>query len=97
MKPSVTTLLAASFAAISSVAVANDSSFPQAAQEFPTIGAGDTYMYRHQDDIDAQASVEGPSSAAMFDPIQSHDTYMLRHLDDVEAQRSVPFPTSVGD
>jgi hypothetical protein len=97
MKRISTALLVASFAAISSAALATDSVLPQAAQEFPPIQSQDTYMLRHVDDIATQRGVPGPSSASMFDPIQAHDTYMLRHLSDIETQPSVPFPTSTPD
>jgi hypothetical protein len=97
MKRISTALLVASFAGMSSAALASDSVFPQAAQEFPPIQSQDTYMLRHVDDIGTQRSVPGPSNASMFDPIQSRDTYMLRHLADVETQPSVPFPTSTPD
>ena len=97
MKRTITALLFASAAALSSAALATDSPFPEAAQEFPPIGAGETYMYRHLHDVTTQASIAGPSSASMFDAIQSDDTYMLRHLDSIEGQPSVPFPASVSD
>ena len=97
MKRISTALLVASFAAMSSTALAADPVFPQAAQEYPPIQSQDTYMLRHVDDIKTQRDVPGPSSASMFDPIQSHDTYMLRHLNDVETQPTVSYPRSTPD
>ena len=94
MKRTSTVLLIAALSSIYTAALAADSVFPSAAQEFDPIVGNRSYMDRNRESARTQATFAGPTSAVMFDPIQSHDTYMLRHLRDIETQRSVPFPYS---
>jgi len=97
MKRTSTVLLIAALSSIYTAALAADSVFPSAAQEFAPINGSGSYMDRNRESARSQRSFAGPTSAVMWDPIQSRDTYMLRHLHDIETQRSLPFPYSTPD